>query len=188
MSYYSAVTFLKKLDGLIVYQGYFQNDLFKNYANLILPINNFVEGEFFYLNLEGFYRFTNKIITPFKFIYQDYEIIQMLLLLLNMCGNMLNFSVLCKNFKYLKFFKYLIKYFCFFFFSLQISYELNVKKVKVRSKFFFKKNFQFYVKFLNSNFLNLVNNYYSTDSFTNNSKILTLASLSCFMPWFKTII
>ena len=50
--------------------------------NLVFSSSIYIEDLFSYLNLEGRFRYTNKIITPAKYIYSDYKIINSLNILI----------------------------------------------------------------------------------------------------------
>lgn len=64
-------------NSFIIYQGLFKtNSLLYNSANLIFPVSSFVERKATYLNLEGRLRFTKKIITAFKFVFTDFDIMR----------------------------------------------------------------------------------------------------------------
>lgn len=56
-----------------VYQGFFENAISTS-CNLVSPSTTYVESNYTYLNLEGRFRFTSKILTVVRSIYSDYSI------------------------------------------------------------------------------------------------------------------
>lgn len=60
-----------EFNNFIVYQGSFYISNFISYLNLILPVCVFTEKFSSFLNLEGRLRFTQKAISPFKFVFLD---------------------------------------------------------------------------------------------------------------------
>jgi hypothetical protein len=66
---------LKKTN-INVFQGFFYISSFFEYINLILPTSIFSEKQSSYINLEGRFRYTNKAVIPFKYIFLDSSIIE----------------------------------------------------------------------------------------------------------------
>jgi len=71
-----------KNNSFIVYQGFFRvaSFLFRK-AKLIFPVATYLERVCTYLNLEGRLRVTKAVITPFKFVFSDFEVVRALFLL-----------------------------------------------------------------------------------------------------------
>jgi hypothetical protein len=111
----------------IIYQHSFvMNNIVYNKANIILPSSVYLEKTSSYINLEGRYRFAKQAIIPFKFVYNDADIIQVLSVLRKF-KILDNFSIINKFFDILNFFNFLINYECLFFFNIT-SFYLNLQK------------------------------------------------------------
>jgi len=177
----------KKQNTFFVYQGVFgtANFLFNN-ANLILPTTTYVERAATYLNIEGRLRSAKKAVIPFKFLFTEFDIVKGLLLTKKKKIRH-NFSIL-KNFHFLNFFKNLICYNCLF--VLDLNYL--VKRLYSLTALPFEYiNFNvmplFYLNYLiglisdnllfNTVINRTINNYYASDMFSKNSKIMSLCSI-----------
>jgi NADH-quinone oxidoreductase subunit G len=170
------------LDYFIIYQGYFINSSFIYFkANLLLPALVYLEKNSTYINLEGRYRLSNKTVFPSSFVYADFDIIQCINLLKNKIISK-NFSIIEKFFDIILFFNKLIHYDCLFFSS--INYFLNNLRLffwyeNWSKKIIFLQFITFFFnkyKLINSVLSQIINNYYQTDIFCRNSKIMSLCS------------
>jgi len=174
------------VNNFIVYQNHFANSSFLYYkADLLLPSMLYLEKTASYLNMEGRYRISKKGIIPFNFIFSDFDIIQVLNILRRI-KIIQNFSILDNFFDILNYFKKVISYECLFFYNIT-KFFLKLKHAYFLTEPFYGfaydslKNFfdKFYnkQKIINIVFLTFINNYYKTDIFCRNSKILSLCSL-----------
>jgi hypothetical protein len=162
-----------------VYQGFFYSNNFFRNINLIFPTKLYTENTISYLNLEGRYRFTQKIINSSSFIAEGWKLIQAILILKKIYYYK-NFSVLKNFYIVLYFFSNLIKYICYFFVFIQylynflnktISHEsLNNENLNLRCLLFVKH----LNKFSNTIISRMVVNHYLSDPICMNSKILNL--------------
>ena len=158
-----------------IFQGFFYiSNLFKQ-INLIFPTSIYVEQATSYINLEGRYRYTNKIITPYKFIFMDQNIIKSFsIFLIKLYIN--NFSIIYNFYKITKFFIKIINYYKSYLIKFQeyiIKYknDLFIKNIK------FKFNINFFNnKIFNTLFSKTIYNFYSSDIFSKKSKIMIIAS------------
>ena len=187
---FSSSFFLNKFT-FIIYQGFIKgnSDLFQK-ANIILPSTAPYEMDNLFINLEGRYRFMKKHIKNFVAIYSDWEIIN-LLKIYNKKKYILNFFFYYKFNFILKFFIKIIDYFCNFFFSLD-DYFINFffffgyKKKYINElynndlQFSNIIDYYFKCKFLNTIFYRTINNYYSTDFFLRNSKVMSLTAIKTY--------
>ena len=102
-----------------IYQGHYVN-AFQHSSKLsvFLPSTLFVENSNTFLNMEGRLRVTKKIVTPFKFVFSDYDIIRCLFVLKKYsCPK--NFSSVLGFNRLMKFFEYFIYYDSSFYFNLK---------------------------------------------------------------------
>jgi len=167
------------LNSFVVYQGFFKSNTFLfNKANLIFPATNFFERNSIYLNIEGRLRCVNKVIIPFKFLFSDQDIVKGLTIFKKKIIAH-NFSVL-KNFNVLNFFKRLINYKCLFVLEINyIAYSLAALLNLTLVSGLRKKNFSFgfFDNLLYNTLINrVINNYYSSDMFSRNSKIMSICA------------
>jgi len=102
------------LRNFIVYQGSLRtlSSLFSN-SNLIFPVSIHVERRSVFMNLEGRIRPMNKILTPFKFVFDDFEVFRALFLVF--------YREMKSNFSYWMYF-----YSRVFYFKTLVSYDLRV--------------------------------------------------------------
>jgi len=184
----------KKRSIFNIYQGIFKNSLINiGIFNLILPVSSYTERESTYLNLEGRFRFSKIVIFNKIYIYSDSQIIQIFnyfstdLIIVN--------SIIAKFLNFLFKLKFFIKFFdydnCIFFFNTFTFY----KRLYLISGFSENWNSKFninliilffifkliFIKFLNSVFFRYINNYYTFDSYSKNSKILSVYSLKTYI-------
>jgi len=173
----------------LVYQGIFKaNSFLFRRANLIFPTTSFVERDSSFLNIEGRLRFTKRIIIPFKFIFSDWDIFKGLSIKKKRFLYF-NFSILT-NFYLLAFFKGLIMYRCSFVqdlsylsdrLSLISGYILSVKSFYLVAYAFFFPHLVLTKAFnnilLNSVINRSINNYYSSDMYSKNSKVMSLCAV-----------
>jgi hypothetical protein len=135
--------------------------------------------------LEGRFRFIKQVIKSFIGAYNDWDIISLLTLfnkkkqILRMCSIFFYINII-------KYFNKIINFFCNFFLSFSsflmelifyIAFKDDFKIYKIKldctSDFAYKQ----IVKFNNNYFNSLINNYYISDSYTKNSKIMSFSSL-----------
>jgi NADH-quinone oxidoreductase subunit G len=160
-----------KMNNINIYQGPFFINKFMKYIWLMLPTNVYSESYYFYINLEGRYRFTQKAITPTSKIYNDWKIFKVLdLLKTKLIAN--NFSIINKFYDYFDYFRNLIDYLNF----SDNKYYYNFTHLQKNYKRFFIIEFLWLSKFkiINSIILKNTYNYYLSDPISRNSKILNL--------------
>jgi NADH dehydrogenase/NADH:ubiquinone oxidoreductase subunit G len=173
----------------IVYQGPIVSsaNIF-NYINLELPSTAYTESNSTYINLEGRYRFTTTAVTPFKQVRTDSDIITALFLSWKLkfstnFSNMPNFNLIKLNFKNI------INFDNIFLtnqkFEHLIGYNANIKSQN-ETNLYYDNLFKLFVKnkLINSVLCPVIGNYYSTDIFVRNSKIMGLCSLKIKNPNF----
>jgi len=162
-----------------IYLGSFFIINFFEFINLIFSSSIYVEDIFSYLNLEGRFRYTNKVITPAKYVYSDYKIINSLNILLKKIY-LWNFSVINN---YNNIISYFIKNYNFF-----INYNVKYKNIV---KYYLNNiilNMNIInIQILNNNYYNMKNintvlskiiyNYYNTDIFCKLSPSVSLMAL-----------
>jgi len=174
-------------ENFVVYHGLFRNNtnLF-NSANLIFSTTAFNERQSTYLNIEGKTRATKQLITPFKFLFSDLELIKALVIFKEKFIPA-NFSVL-KKFYFLGFFKKLVRYN----FVLDTNNTMSERLYAIsRLVLSFKLNENYFsIKIFDNLFYNsLLNrtvvNYYSSDIFSRNSKIMSLCALKIVITNFS---
>jgi hypothetical protein len=168
----------KNYKNINIFLGSFFIINFFEFINLIFSSSIYVEDIFSYLNLEGRFRYTNKVVTPAKYIYSDYKIINSLNILLKKIY-LWNFSVInnynnlilyfIKNYNY--FINYNIKY------KNIVKYYLNtVINYNLLNNIFFNINY-YNMKNTNSVFSKIIYNYYNTDIFCKLSPSVSLMAL-----------
>ena len=152
---------------------------FFEFINLIFSSSIYVEDIFSYLNLEGRFRYTNKVITPAKYIYSDYKIINSLNILLKKIY-LWNFSVINNYNNIMLFF---IKNYNFFI-NYNIKYKNIVKyylnNIIINNVIFdISNNYNNYYNMKNANTIlsKIIYNYYNTDIFCKLSPSVSLMAL-----------
>lgn len=179
-------------NSFIIYQGSFKtNSLLFNKANLIFPVSSYVERNSIYLNLEGRLRFTKKVITPFKFVFSDFEIMRALFFVRKRFF-INNFSKINDFYKTMLFFSAIISY------NFNVSLDSVILRLNNISGILLSKTSKFnssavspyYLDllialsknnfFVNSLFSRSINNYYSSDYFIKNSRIMSMCALKTF--------
>jgi NADH-quinone oxidoreductase subunit G len=175
----------------IIYQGFIKgNSNIYSKSNIILPSTAPYEMENLYINLEGRYRFMKKHIKTFITIYSDWEIVN-LLKIYNKKKNILNFFFYYKFFFISKFFIKMVDYFCNFFFILDDFFVNFFYYYGYKKKYIIELNnndlqfstiidYYFKNKFLNTLFYRIINNYYSSDYFLRNSKVMSLTAIKMY--------
>jgi hypothetical protein len=166
----------KKTLNYNIFQGYFYFSNFFEHINLVLPTNIYSEKVSSYINLEGRFRFTNKAIVPFKFIFLDSYIIESFSILFK---NILpqNFSIFNNFYFIVKFFNVLFNFYLNYLLNLNnyiVLFEKNIFNISYNNIVLYK-NINNY-KFNNSIFSKIIYNYYSNDMFSKKSKVMTIAS------------
>lgn len=182
------------VDSFIVYQGSLKiNTNLFNKANLIFPVSTYVERNSSYMNLEGRIRFTKKIITPFKFVFSDFEIMRALFFVRSRYF-LNNFSKLTDFYKVTGYFSNIIVYNSILLFNLNSvsSRFYNLTGIYLNKNNYFDINnvTPIYLNlllslnnsgiFFNSIINRSINNYYSSDFFIKNSKIMSMCALKTF--------
>lgn len=169
---------VKNYKNINIFLGSFFIINFFEFINLIFSSSIYVEDIFSYLNLEGRFRYSNKVITPSKYIYADYKIINSLNILLKKIY-LWNFSVI-NNFNNIII--YFIKNYNFFI-NYNIKYS-NIVKYYL-TNIYTLSNTNIILKFIN--YYNMKNantllskviyNYYNTDIFSRLSPSVSLMAL-----------
>lgn len=171
-------------------------------VNLVFPVLNYTERISTYLNIEGTVRVTKPAITSYKSLLSDIEIFRMLLLL-RKSYYASNFSIFSNFDEVNLFFKHIIDYGCCFFSTLKSflissfrtsgflyreSYLLNFNSFyNYYSKFYsFSRNS---FRLLDTIFARSIYNYYNSDIYSRNSKIMSLTASKILLSNFsKSII
>jgi NADH-quinone oxidoreductase chain G len=167
-------------ENFTIYQGSFYAGNFLACLNLVLPACTFTEKFSSFLNLEGRLRFTQKAVSPFKSAFLDWKILQALGLVKKHLF-IYNFSRVSKFYALLGFFRNTINYFCYFYYFLDfllVAIFFSAPKTLCFSgpfdlRLLFKS---VKAKFNNTILSKSVLNYYATDVFTKNSKILSICA------------
>ena len=169
-------------DYFFVYQGFIKNSVYFN-SDLILPSNAMYELDSIFINLEGRYRFAKQSIKSFSGIYNDWEIIN----LLNLFNKKKNLLKVCYFVKFYEVLNYLVKvltYYCNFFlssnlFNFELFYQTAYNNKKLLNKKYNHYIFYFYgvSKLQNTLFNTFINNYYASDFYVKNSKIMSFCAL-----------
>jgi hypothetical protein len=153
----------------VVYQGSFMSPFFVG-ISLYFPSSIYVEKSGNILNIEGRLRAFTKAVSPLKNIFSDVEIMKVLLVLKNFFF----------NFYFFKFFNILFDYSCFFLSIL--NFYKDIVKVFFECFFFFSfKTFFFFDGLL----VRFIDNYYSSDIFSKNSRTMSLSALKFFSKNFS---
>ena len=173
----------------IIYQGFFKsNNQIYIKADIILPSTAPYEMDGLFLNLEGYYRFMKKHIKNSLAIYTDWEIIN-LLKIYNKKKNILKYFFFNKNNLILNYFFNIINYnynynltIENFFSSFFYFFGYKNKSIKQNNDLFFCNilDYYYYNKFLNTLFNRYINNYYSSDFFSKNSKIMSFCAIKTY--------
>jgi hypothetical protein len=158
---------ISKENSFIVYRGSFFDEGAK-YSDLIFPSTTFFEENLNYKSFDGLNLYTRKVVSTnfynnkeFFFFFNNLKIKFFKLNLFSI----INFTILCKYFKFLR----------VNFFSVNYFFNKGVNLKVINSYKFLVEN-----KIFNS----LIINYYKTDVYSRNSKNIALASLE----YLKTII
>lgn len=165
-----------------VYLGSFFINSFLELINLILSSSIYVEDLFSYLNLEGRFRYTNKIISPSKQIYSDYKIINSLNILMKKI-TLWNFSIINNFINVINFYILYYNYFN----NYNIKYKNIIKnyKIYIQKLDYLQVNSNIYLIYLNnyknkcSNYIfnKIIYNFYNTDIFCKLSSTISLMAL-----------
>jgi len=175
--------YLTRKKDINIFLGSFFLINFFEFINLVLSSSIYVEDLFSYINLEGRFRYTNKIITSAKYIYSDYKIINSLNILIKKIY-LCNFSIInnfnnliiyfYKNYNYLN--NYNIKYKNIVKYYLNEYYDLNIILNKKLYNNIIILNF-FNFKYTNSIISKLIFNYYNSDIFSKLSATISVMAL-----------
>jgi molybdopterin-dependent oxidoreductase-like protein len=159
-------------ESFVVYQGSFQElDFFLN-VSLVFPVSIYVERSAFFFNLEGRLRKVKKAISAFKFVYSDLEIFKILFFFKSLIVEF-NFLFLKSFGNFMIFLQNIIDYSCFFLDKIYL--ESITLVVPFFIKFLFL-NFRA-CKLSNGIISRTLNNYFTSDIFSRNSKVMAL----CFL-------
>jgi NADH dehydrogenase/NADH:ubiquinone oxidoreductase subunit G len=167
----------KSYNHINIFLGSFFIINFFEFINLIFSSSIYVEDIFSYLNLEGRYRYTNKVITPAKYVYSDYKIINSLNILLKKIY-IWNFSVInnynnillyfIKNYNFFN--NYNVKY------KNIVKYYLNNIYTNIININIINTNI-YNMKNINTIFSKVIYNYYNTDIYSKLSPSVSLMAL-----------
>ena len=164
------------LNNFNVFQGFFYISNFFSKINLILPTSIYIEQISSYINLEGRFRYTNKAITPYKFIFIDQNIIKSFSIFLYKFYSSY-FSIFYNYNNILYFLKNIICYYKNYLININnylLLYERDLFLIKSIN---FNLYFNFFVnKVFNTIFSKTIYNFYISDIFSKKSKIMILAS------------
>ena len=151
----------KKQKNINVYVGSFFLLNFFEYLNLVLSASIYVENTFSYLNLEGRFRYTNKVITAAKSIFVDYNIVNSL--------HILQKSYFIKNFSIIKNYTKVLTLFNYNYSNLNYNiYDLNkfIKSYNLTDKLINNLNYSLYyhnLKLSNTLLSKTIYNFYNPD-------------------------
>lgn len=165
----------------IVYQGYL-NNLFD--VDVVLPISGPYELDMLYLNIEGRLRLMKQIIQSNMISYTNWEVI-FLFDIYNKKKNILKSFIFFNFIKIKNYFNKLLNYICNFFLSLdkffsEFFYISGFNKLfnnKLSDDILIINYINTKVKICNNLFNLSINNFYSTDFFLKNSKIMSYCAL-----------
>jgi hypothetical protein len=141
-----------------------------------------------FINLEGRYRFMKQHIKNFIAIYTDWEIIN-LLRIYNKKKNILKYFFFNKYNRIINYFYKIINYNCNFFLTLEdfflnffFYYGYKKKLIEPNNNLIFSNilNSFYKNKMLNTLFNRYINNYYSSDYFLKNSKIMSFCAIKTY--------
>lgn len=178
----------KSKDSFLVYQGSFRDTVlsFKK-ADLIFPVSTYVERISFFINLEGRIRNTKKVLSNVTegSNFNDSEVINALFLYFKQV-KLDNFSKISNFYSIMSKFNNIINYKCQIFSNLDLFFNrlsfvsgltdtFNINLIVPYLINIISLNMPY--KFLNGIFVRSVQNFYSTDVFTRNSKVMSLCSL-----------
>lgn len=185
---------IKKDDFLILHGSFKESNLMN--VKLILPNLLYTERIAYYLNIEGRLRFTKVAIIPSNLYYTEAKIFYILNLLkkinfpanfskiplftnnMQIFNKIINYNNLfIKNFN--QFEGLVTKYCAINVTSNNLIYNLDQKFGYATNSLFFPR------KLINSPFVRIVNNYYTTEVVSRNSKILNLCGNKFFISSFS---
>jgi len=132
-------------------------------SNLIVPSYTFFENDYNYLNVEGRFRKSLRVLTSNDNLITEFNFFNFL--------NIFKDLYIKNNFSIFKNFYLLFKYFDFL--NLDFNLNLDLKKLVISNFNIFNK---FYFIFENFNLNSFVYNYYKLDVYSRNSSVLHLAS------------
>lgn len=178
----------------IIYQGFIKSstNLYLK-SDIIIPSTAPYEMDNLFINLEGRYRFMKKSIKNFLVTYTDWEVINFFKIY-NKKKEIVNFFFFKKLNLIFKFFIKIINYFCNFFFTLDdfflnFFFFFGYKKKNIINLYNNDLQFSlildntFKVKFLNTLFYRSINNYYFSDFFLRNSKVMSLSAIKTYITF-----
>jgi hypothetical protein len=175
----------KNIKNINIYLGSFFIVNFFEIINLVLSSSIYTEDIFSYLNLEGRFRYTNKIISPVKYIIADYKIINALNIIIKKIYYY-NFSIINNYNNILYSFDNLYN----FFNNYNLNYKNIVKFYIIDFDKLVKLNYIYNLiyyngKLINSIFSKIIYNYYNTDIFSKLSVTISLMAIKINYKNFK---
>lgn len=163
----------KSSGGFVVYQGCFLSPSgFSNAIDLFFPVSIYAERASSFLNIEGVIRRTKLAITPFRFIYSDSEVLRVLFLFhgISYSGQ----HAILDDFQFLqRFFSTLVDYSCLFFHQLHWLSGATKVPVVLKSTYL-SQGLLPVLRFCDASLFRPFNHYYVSESFSRNSKIMSL--------------
>ena len=170
----------------LIYQGFIKSASYFN-STLVLPTTAPYEFNSLYLNLEGKYRYIKQAVKSFFGTYNDWDIFS----LLNICNKkkqILKIYLFIYFYKINKYFIDLINYYCNFFLSIssfliELFYNtgyVNQKDIKKVNNLYISLYFKIN-KVYNTLFNSFVNNYYLSDFYTKNSRVMSSSSIKQYL-------
>lgn len=170
---------------IIIYQGFIKTNIYYD-SNLILATTAPYEFDSLYINLEGRYRYIKQVIKSFVGSYNDWDILS-LLTIFNKKKQILKVCSIYFFINIIKFFNNIVNFFCNFFLSfnsflIELFYYtafMDNFKDQLSSDYNHSYNYNYNqsVKFYNNYFNSIINNYYISDFYTRNSKVMSFSSL-----------
>ena len=176
-------TDINYLQSFIINQGFFNN---YNNCNIILPSAAPYEMDMLVLNLEGRYKLIKQNIKSHFGLFTNWEIIFFLVLYKKKYINLYIF-LFFKFFTILSYFQIFINFFCNFFLSLEnffleffffTGYLINQNFIVIME---YSIQYIYVVKIINNIWFRFVNNFYSMDFYTKNSKIMAFSALKKYL-------
>lgn len=173
---------LTNVSNFFVYQGsFYSTSNFFSFLNLLFPVSIYTERVSSYLNVEGRFRRTQKAI-EMPLVYSDWEVLKALFVFRTNFFNF-NFSIFGFDSTIMgDFFSHLIDYSCIFFYNFNIIKTVSTfvplmedQQTAVVSAI---SNYPFLSsgvsKVFNTLFSRSFNDYYNSDFFSRNSKLLSI--------------
>lgn len=155
-----------------IFQGNFYLNFFIKFIWLILPSCVFTEYFFYYLNLEGRYRLTQKAISSSLNVFKDSSIFKILFNYKNLIISN-NFSIITNFYFFIKYFNHIVIYLNVNLFNFYIIFFISYRTLNSIYCFtIYNALLNINFKFINSLFNKLIYNFYFNDNISKNSKII----------------